>query len=65
MDKCPRCSCKEKIGIEIRGGYDGVLFWRCLACNLDYHRWEDEWMRKKAERHMNPRDGGEGSPVPA
>lgn len=56
MEKCPKCSCEDKIGIEIRGVYDGILFWRCQHCRTDYHRWTDPHMQKKAERHMNQKE---------
>lgn len=26
------------VGIEVRGQYDGVLFWRCPECEADFHR---------------------------
>lgn len=29
------------IGIEIRGVYDGVLFWGCPRCGGRWHRWEE------------------------
>lgn len=27
------------IGVEIRGVYDGTLFWRCPDCGGAWHRW--------------------------
>jgi len=27
------------IGVEIRGVYDGALFWRCPGCGGSWHRW--------------------------
>jgi Zn ribbon nucleic-acid-binding protein len=50
---CPKCQSKEYIGIEIRGVYDGVLFWRCQSCGHEYHRWDDALMRGKANRYIN------------
>jgi hypothetical protein len=35
-DTCPQCGMTNPYGIEIRGGYDGVLIWECPACN---HMW--------------------------
>lgn len=41
------------IGVEIRGVYDGVLFWRCPVCGVDWHRWNTGDMRVLAEKYMN------------
>lgn len=27
------------IGVEIRGVYDGVLYWLCPFCDIAFHRW--------------------------
>lgn len=40
---CPTCSLDYElndkiVGIEIRGLYDGVLFWKCPAGHY-FHRW--------------------------
>lgn len=45
---CPLCGadfaygatgqCSRKIGVEIRGVYDGVLFWQCPDCGGRWHR---------------------------
>lgn len=44
----------NKIGVEIRGVYDGVLFWHCNACGGNWQRWTDGWpeMQAKAEKYM-------------
>jgi hypothetical protein len=41
---CPRCggADKEIIGVEIRGVYDGVLYWECGVCNHAWNRWPVE-----------------------
>lgn len=36
------------IGVEIRGVYDGALYWMCPDCGWAWHRWENEAMRAKA-----------------
>lgn len=42
------------IGINIRGVYDGVLFWKCPDCGGEWHRWpEGDFRRAKAEQFMN------------
>jgi hypothetical protein len=54
---CPHCGATggDVIGVEIRGVYDGVLFWMC-ARNHE-HRW-NRWqpgdrLYDKALQHMN------------
>lgn len=39
---CPKChSSSERIaGIEVRGVYDGVLYWQCLECGW---AWSRDW----------------------
>lgn len=46
------------IGMEIRGVYDGILFWICPDCTGTWNRWPadhflhavvEEWMKKMAE----------------
>jgi hypothetical protein len=43
----------RRIGVEIRGVYDGMLFWQCPDCGGRWHRWTDADMRKKAEPYVN------------
>lgn len=66
-----RCSClpygeraledrffSRLIGVEIRGVYDGIAYWRCPDCGLRWHRFpppgriseavEAEWAREDA-----------------
>jgi hypothetical protein len=38
----------EVIGVEIRGVYDGVLFWQCPKCDHRYHQWRPESRRAAA-----------------
>jgi len=35
---CPDCRSHNRVGVEVQGVYDGVLFWRCDDCPTDYHR---------------------------
>jgi hypothetical protein len=40
----------RKIGVEILGGYDGVLFYQCPDCDGRWHRWpEGSPLRAEAE----------------
>jgi hypothetical protein len=37
----------RKIGVEVRGLYDCVLFWKCPDCEVAWHRWPEgsrEWI---------------------
>ena len=39
---CPKCGNTDGsklMGIEVPGVYDGVLYWRCLACGQQWNRW--------------------------
>jgi transposase-like protein len=41
-ETCPQCGNDvpaKTIGYEVRGVYDGVLFWICAECNTAYQRW--------------------------
>lgn len=41
------------IGVEIRGVYDGVLYWQCPDCGGKWHRWpEGHPYRAQAERYV-------------
>lgn len=51
---CPRCQQADTVvGIEVRGVYDGVLFWECIEDGTRWHRWEDgSPLRVKADRYL-------------
>lgn len=45
---------RREIGVEIRGVYDGVLFWACPDCGHAWNRWsKDTYRHKLAEHHMD------------
>lgn len=45
------------IGMEIRGVYDGVLFWQCHNCGARFHRFpEGHYLRERAEAHIHTSD---------
>ncbi len=50
--KCPRCA-GEPLGVEVRGVYDGVLFWKCQACGKAWHRFEDACRRRAAQGYID------------
>lgn len=41
-------------GHEIRGVYDGVLYWSCPHCRGAWHYWTPDWGRRfeMAERYV-------------
>ena len=53
---CPSCSAPEGrwLGHEIRGVYDGVLYWSCLDCGHAWNRWTDPTDRRHeaAEKYL-------------
>jgi hypothetical protein len=45
------------ICVEIRGVYDGGLFWQCPDCGGRWHRWpEGHYLRERAEQYVNPKE---------
>jgi DNA-directed RNA polymerase subunit M/transcription elongation factor TFIIS len=51
--KCPECGNAEGrsiVGHEVRGVYEGVLFWGCMECGTTWNRWpEGHALHVKAE----------------
>lgn len=54
MSACPTCGAPTErwLGHEVRGVYDGVLYWSCLDCGRAWNRWPDDYGRRSetAER---------------
>lgn len=52
--ECPECPAGTAvIGVEVRGVYDGVLYWTCWAGHR-WHRWpEGHYLRARAERFVD------------
>lgn len=46
---CPACGAPEArwCGVEIRGVYDGVLYWTCEVCRHAWNRWDRESMPER------------------
>jgi hypothetical protein len=46
---------RREIMCEVRGVYDGGLYWLCPDCGGTWHRWGDERpdLREKAERYIH------------
>lgn len=36
---CPRCA-MPAVGVELRGVYDGICYWRCEKCRVKWHRFD-------------------------
>lgn len=43
--KCPNgCTLQTPVMVEVRGVYDGGLFYHCDVCKFSWHRWTlAEW----------------------
>ena len=59
---CPCCKSDRICGIEIMGGYDGILFWECDTCEKMFFRFDPEetekYLQSAKEIWTNPRDWG-------
>jgi Zn ribbon nucleic-acid-binding protein len=52
--RCASCTNVHVVGVEVRGVYDGVLYWECLSCGHRWHRWpEGHELRRRAHAHMH------------
>lgn len=48
---CEECS-TDLVIVEVRGIYDGGLFFECMACGHRQHRWpEGHYLRARAESY--------------
>jgi hypothetical protein len=59
---CPSC-CSDKIcGIEVMGGYDGILLWECDICEKIFLRFKEdrteEFLQSAKGVWTNPQDWG-------
>lgn len=62
-DVCPHCDAalayyvdeqrySRVLGVEVRGVYDGVLYFACPDCHTAWHRWPPGHpIRERAERY--------------
>ena len=49
----------RKIGVDLMGVYDGVLYWMCPDCSKAWHRWSEDTapdLHRKAEPYINQRN---------
>lgn len=65
-DSCPICGVDLRyevdgrtyshvVGVEVRGMYDGILYWQCPTCGGRWHRFgEGHPLRERADRYVNP-----------
>ncbi len=60
--KCPNCKSDRICGIEVMGGYDGVLLWECDTCDKIFLRFKEERTEKLLQSAKgvwtNPLDWG-------
>lgn len=51
---CPNCRVGNTwVGIEVRGDYDGVLYWECSFCTHRIHRWpKNHPLRVRAAKYV-------------
>lgn len=70
MVRCPLCGNDNQRlihGVEIRGVYDGTLFWHCVVCGTDWPRFDlpsrlhhvakdiiDQWAELENEKGQQP-----------
>lgn len=53
--RCPKCGSEHVVGVEIRGLYDGVAYWRCAVdeCGEEWHRFpEGSWLHARVASHF-------------
>ena len=64
--ECIRCKSPKILGVEIMGGYDGILFWECDICENTILRFKEELTEKYLQLAKgywtNPQDWGYVSP---
>ena len=42
------------IGVEVRGVYDGMLYYQCPDCGGRWRRFEEgHWLRARAEKYIS------------
>ena len=60
--RCIKCSSPKMIGVEIMGGYDGILFWECDICENTILRFAEDITEKYLQLAKgywtNPSDWG-------
>lgn len=56
LGEVPRYYGRE-IVVEVRGVYDGGLYYLCPDCGKAWHRWENDYMRAKAQPYIDRVNG--------
>lgn len=41
------------IGVEVRGVYDGILYWMCPDCGFAFHRFAEPYWTDKAQPYID------------
>ena len=59
---CPNCHADKICGVEVMGGYDGILLWECDMCEEIFLRFKEErteeFLQSAKGVWTNPRDWG-------
>ena len=59
---CPNCHASKVSGIEVMGGYDGILLWECYICESLFLRFKEElteaFLQSAKGGWTNPQDWG-------
>ena len=59
---CPNFHAKKMCGVQVMGGYDGILLWECDACESLFLRFKEERTEKCLQSAKgvwtNPQDWG-------
>lgn len=45
---------KDTIGVEVRGEYDGILYYECMKCKTYHNRFSGRAYTKMPEEHETP-----------
>lgn len=54
------CSESNAIGVEVRGIYDGILYWICKECGGAFHRFDyDDYRYERAKDFVNRHNQGD------
>lgn len=62
---CPNGCPDRPWGIQLQGVYDGICYWTCPSCGVNWHRWPERTdgqanrIREACERAWAARGDGE------
>lgn len=56
---------RDIVGIELRGVYDGMLYWYCVACSRAFQRFDDPDMQALAQPYIDEENAKSDSALKA